>query len=76
MIESVEPTPVMVDTLRVVEAVAGRPARVGHEDGEALEREDLDERHREPSEVRLLLALRPAVNVVDEGALTLEPQLV
>src|SRR4026209_1058459 len=54
VIEPIEAAPVTVVALRVVEPIAGRPARVRHEHCEALEREDLDERHREPREVRAL----------------------
>ena len=75
VVEAVQPTPVAVDTLRVVEPVAGRSARVRDEHGEPLEREDLDERHREPREVRPFLALRPAVDVVDERPRTLVAEL-
>ncbi len=66
VVEPVLATPVMVDALHVVHPVARRAPHVGHEDREALERERLDERHREPREVRPLLALWPSVHVVDE----------
>ena len=68
VVEAVLSTPVAIDAARVPEAVPGRAAHVGDEDGEALEREDLDQRHREPREVRALLTLRPAVHVVHERA--------
>ena len=75
MVEPVEPAPVAVDPLRVVEAVAGRAARVRHEHGEPLERQELDQRHREPREVRPLLALRSAVDVVHERPRPVEAEL-
>ena len=75
VVEAVEAAPVAVDALHVVEPVPGRAARVGDEDREALEREGLDERHREPREVRPLLALRAAVDVVDEGPGPFVPEL-
>ena len=65
MVESVGTTPVPIDLLGVRQPVAGRPAHVRNEDGESAEREQLDERHREPGEVGPLLALRPSVDVVD-----------
>ena len=39
MVEPVEPAPIAVDVLRVVEPVPGRAARVRDEHGESLERE-------------------------------------
>ena len=75
VVEPVEPAPVAIDLLRVLEAVAGRAARVRNEDREALEGEDLDQRYREPREVRTLLALRPAVDVVHERPRALVSEL-
>ena len=66
VVEPVLAAPVAVDALRVVErrspSSRGRSGRTRR----SPQREDLDQRHREPREVGALLALRAAVDVVDE----------
>ena len=43
------------------------PRALGDEHGEAPNREELDERHGKPGEIRALLALGAAVHVVHQG---------
>ncbi len=66
MVEAVLAAPIAIDVLHVTQPVAGAAAGVGHEDGKAVERQELDERHGEPREIGPLLPLWPAVDVVDQ----------
>ena len=75
VIQPVLSAPVAIHPFGVIEPVASRPADVRDEHGEAFECENLDERHREPREVRTLLALRTPVDVVHERPRSLEAEL-
>src|SRR5262249_1106201 len=75
VVKSILAAPVAVDARHVVLAVAGRAANVRYEYGEPAQRQVLNERHREPREVRPLLALWTAMDVVHDRTRPDESQL-
>src|SRR5688500_17073601 len=76
MIEPVVATPISIYTLGVAQSISCAAAGVGDEYGETIEGEELDEGHREPGEVRPLLSLWAAVDVVHQGAAAFETKLL
>src|SRR5512142_1653141 len=74
VVEPVLPAPVAVDLLGVVQSIPGAAAHVWYKYGEAVQREELDQRHREPGEIGALLALRPAMDVINQRARALVTQ--
>src|SRR5205823_10794065 len=65
MVQYVFAAPVFVYPLHVADSVACTASYIWNEDCETVQRQVLDQGHREPGEIRPLLSLRSSVNVFD-----------
>src|SRR5437879_4847259 len=75
MVPDVVPTPIPINELHVSHTITGASTDVRDEDRESVQRQVLDQRHREPGEIRSLLPLRPAMNILNKWARTLVSKL-
>src|SRR5207249_10691807 len=65
MVQYVFAAPVFVYPLHVADSVACTASYIWNEDCETVQRQVLDQGHRETGEIRPLLSLRSSVNVFD-----------
>ena len=68
MVQPVLAAKVFVYPLGIAQSIAGAAAHIGYKDRKTVEGQKLNQRHREPGEVGSLLALWPAMDIVDQRA--------
>src|SRR2546422_7070340 len=69
------PSPISIDLFHVLVTIAGAASAVRDESCNPVQGQELDEWHGEPCEVRPLLSLGPAMNVLDERSRTVVTKL-
>ena len=74
VIQPVLAAKVFVYPFGIAQSITGAAAHIGHKDRKAAQRQILNQRHREPGEVGSLLALWPAMNIVDQRARSLKAE--
>src|SRR5439155_24098882 len=74
MVQPILAAKVVVYPLGIAQSIAGASAHIRHKDRKTVQRQKLNQRHREPGEVGSLLALWAAMNIVDQRARSLKAE--